>query len=213
MRRVLWRALLPAAVFLAGTVGKGAARSESSLALSHPLHEFPTMVSGFTATGDRQLDDAVLRTLRPDDYMHRSYEDASGRQLALFIAYYARQLGGSTIHSPRNCLPGSGWEPVRHQRLVVSTPYGDGTVNRYLVEHESGARALVFYWYQGRGRVEANEYMVKRDLVRDALLKRRSDEALVRIVFPVAPRGDVPPASGLTIVEEVVHRLHPHLPG
>jgi EpsI family protein len=200
-------------VLLAGIVGKGVVRPERRLMLAAPLREFPARVSSFSAIGDRQLGDAVLRTLRPDDYVHRAYRDEAGREMALFIAYYGRQLGGSTIHSPRNCLPGSGWEPVRHQQHTISTPYGSGTVNRYLVEHKSGARALVFYWYQGRGRVEANEYIVKRDLVRDAVLKRRSDEALVRIVFPVPSRGKVPADAGLATVEEVAHQLLAHLPG
>jgi EpsI family protein len=58
------------------------------------------------------------------------------------------------------------------------------TVNRYLLQNE-GQRALVLYWYQGRGRVAHNEYAVKWDLLRDAALHRRSEEALVRVVVPV----------------------------
>jgi len=43
----------------------------------------------------------------------------------------------------------------------------------------------VLYWYQGRGRVEPNEYWVKWHLLRDAVLRQRTEEALVRIVVPV----------------------------
>ena len=42
------------------------------------------------------------------------------------------------------------------------------------------------YWYEGRGRVEANEYAVKWDLLRDAALRRRTKETLVRVVVRVA---------------------------
>ncbi len=62
-------------------------------------------------------------------------------------------------------------------------------MNRYLLQRKD-ERALVFYWYQGRGRVQANEYVVKWDLLRDSALKRRSDEALVRVVVPVIETED-----------------------
>ena len=94
--------------------------------------------------------------------------------------------------------------------------YGEGRVNRYVVEHKSGARALVFYWYQGRGRVAANEYAVKWELLRDAVLKRRTDEALVRVVFPLRAgeeKGEsVSSAEADETVREVVQILAGHLP-
>jgi hypothetical protein len=80
------------------------------------------------------------------------------------------------------------------------------------VEHESGARAVVYYWYQGRGRVEANEYMVKWDLVRDAVLRRRTDEALVRLVFPVGRDEGVTALRASKVVREVMLALAAHLP-
>jgi EpsI family protein len=81
-------------------------------------------------------------------------------------------------------LPGSGWEALTSQPAVIATATGTVTVNRYILQREK-QKALVLYWYQGRGRVESNEYAVKWHLLRDAATKRRSDEALVRIVVPV----------------------------
>ena len=48
-----------------------------------------------------------------------------------------------------------------------------------------GTLALVYYWYQGRGREESSEYVVKWDLLKDAALYGRTEEALVRIVVPI----------------------------
>ena len=53
----------------------------------------------------------------------------------------------------------------------------------------------MYYWYQGRGRVAHNEYLVKWDLLRDAALERRTDEALVRLVVPVVASADATPAD------------------
>jgi EpsI family protein len=111
-------------------------------------------------------------------------ESSRGAGFTLYVGYYDRQTQGRTIHSPKNCLPGSGWEPLASRAATVATAAGAVTANRYLLQN-GRQHALVLYWYQGRGRVAWNEYGVKWDLLRDAALRRRSDEALVRIVVPV----------------------------
>jgi EpsI family protein len=99
----------------------------------------------------------------------------------VYVGYYDHQTQGKTIHSPKNCLPGSGWEALEAAPVKVTTPAGTVTVNRYLLQNK-GQQALVFYWYQGRGRVASSEYQVKWELLRDAALRGRSEEALVRVV-------------------------------
>lgn len=214
MRRPRLETLLPCAVLLAGFVGRFTVQPERTLELARPLATFPERVDGFTEAERTALSAGELRVLRPDDYLLRTYrEDAL--DLTLFVAFYGRQASGSSVHSPRNCLPGSGWEPVRHERVPIATVYGSGQVARYVVEHESGARALVYYWYQGRGRVTANEYRVKAHLLRDALLRRRTDEALVRLVFPVgrgAEELERVDARASRTVREVIRLLSHHVP-
>jgi len=120
-------------------------------------------------------------------YLMRNYESAAAPDtdwFSLYVGYYERQTQGRTIHSPKNCLPGGGWEPLASRTEEIETGIGRVKVNRYLLQRGT-EQALVLYWYQGRGRVESNEYVVKWDLLRDAALKQRSEEALVRIVVPV----------------------------
>ena len=129
-----------------------------------------------------------------------------------YVGYYDRQTGGRTIHSPKNCLPGSGWEPRESSTLAVQTATGPATVNRYLVQNGSQL-ALVLYWYQGRERVAHNEYMVKWHLIRDAVRWRRTEEALARIVVAVGSAEDeisnIQKAEALAI--QVAERLIPEL--
>jgi EpsI family protein len=99
-------------------------------------------------------------------------------------------MQGKTIHSPRNCLPGAGWEILEGHTATVTSATGPHSVNRYLLKNGL-AHAVVYYWYQGRGRVVANEYTVKLNLLRDAAIKGHTEEALVRIVVPV----DATPAA------------------
>ena len=122
-------------------------------------------------------------------YLLRDYEavDEAGQVVSFFsvyVGYYDSQLRGKTVHSPKNCLPGAGWEALESSEATISTDRGPIAVNRYLLRNE-GQRAIVLYWYQGRGRTRANEYVVKWDLLRDAALHQRTEEALVRVVVPV----------------------------
>jgi EpsI family protein len=128
-----------------------------------------------------------LRVAGVSSYLMRNYESAAAPDtdwFSLYVGYYERQTQGKTIHSPKNCLPGGGWEPLASRTEEIATGIGRVKVNRYLLQRGT-EQALVLYWYQGRGRVQANEYIVKWDLLRDAALRQRSEEALVRIVVPV----------------------------
>ncbi len=205
-------ATAPAVLLCLGVVGLYTLRPAGRRDLRQPLDEFPSALAGYERSGERVLTGAELTALRPDSYLLRTYESEHLPRLDLYIAFYGRQASGSSVHSPRNCLPGSGWEPVQHDRLAIETSLGRGTVNRYVVEHESGSRALVFYWYQGRGRVEASEYRVKWDLVRDALLRRRTDEALVRVVFPLGRARSPSEVDAASLLVLIAEALHPHLP-
>lgn len=178
----------PAAVLAVGallaTVG---VKAQRSLALRIPLADaVPAEINGLHSQ-NVTVSPAELKVAGVTSYLARSYQStdtAKAEAFSLYVGYYAQQTQGQTIHSPKNCLPGAGWEPLTSQSQQVETADGPVTVNRYLIQNGQ-RRALVLYWYQGRGRVAWNEYRVKLDLLRDAAIKRRSDEALVRIVVPV----------------------------
>ncbi|MDH3735202.1 MAG: EpsI family protein [Gemmatimonadota bacterium] len=212
-----WRtAFAPSAVLLIGALGSLAVQPQRRLALEAPLENFPNQVAAFSVARTLDVPEPERQALQADDLLHREYRDSSGRTLTVYVAYYGRQGGGYSIHSPTNCLPGSGWEPVESDRVTATTRYGPSQINRYLIEHGTGAQALVYYWYQGRGRVAASEYRVKTDLLRDAILARRTDEALVRVVFPLAgPEDSLEEVDALAAatVARVVDALDAHLPG
>jgi len=117
-------------------------------------------------------------------FVLRDFRRDSTTTFSVYVGYYDRQVQGKTIHSPKNCLPGAGWEILDASKVALSESAKAPLVNRVLLSNR-GARALVYYWYQGRGRIEASEYRVKWDLMRDAALYGRTEEALVRVVVPM----------------------------
>ena len=70
----------------------------------------------------------------------------------------------------------------------------------------------MYYWYQGRGHVEANEYRVKWNLLVDAALRRRSDEALARVVVPITDSEAAAEAVATRVASMLVPSLAKALP-
>ncbi len=174
-----WMRWLPSGVLALGCVFTLAVDRQHPMPPARPLDQIPDTIAGRpgvrgTAPAD-QLAAAGVST-----YLMRHF-DGSVAPFEIYVGYYEEQTQGRTIHSPKNCLPGSGWEALQQTTARIPTPSGTWTVNRYLLQNKD-QRVLVFYWYQGRGRVAANEYRVKWELLRDAALLGRSEEALVRIV-------------------------------
>lgn len=210
------RPWLPAIALGAGVLATAGLRPDRRLPLRAPLPSVIRDTVDRYVGKDEALDAGELRVAAPNAYLLRAYtipgDSAADHTFTLYIGYYDHQTQGRTIHSPKNCLPGSGWEPLSSRTEVLATAEGPAPVNRYLLQnHEQ--RALVLYWYQGRGRVASNEYLVKWQLLRDAAVRRRSDEALVRIIVPVV-KGDEDAAWKLASAQaqRVMAELYQALP-
>ena len=164
-----------------------AVAGESS-APRRPLAEFPAEVGNWRQRGsDARFDQATEAVLRADDYVARDYAAADGSASAsLYVGYYSTQRTGATYHSPLNCLPGTGW--TLNEPGTIEIKPADGSApfeaNRYIIEH-AGERQLMLYWYQGRGRAIASEYVDKVYTVFDSIRRRRSDGSMVRVLVPV----------------------------
>jgi EpsI family protein len=149
------------------------------------LQAFPSKLGSWEQLGpELRFDDETETILRADDYLARNFR-ANNHVVSLYVGYYATQRTGATYHSPLNCLPGSGWVMNEGGDIKVTRPDGSTfKANRYVIQ-KGNERALVIYWYQGRGRSVANEYWDKMYTVLDSVARRRSDGALVRVIAPI----------------------------
>ncbi|MGC8793779.1 MAG: exosortase C-terminal domain/associated protein EpsI [Bryobacteraceae bacterium] len=165
-------------------------RSEA-VPLARPLAEFPVDVAGWRMVAEFPIEEEVEALLKADQTLNRVYEDPrTGAVLNFFVAYFRSQRAGATTHSPRVCLPGSGWQARETKLVRVALPGGRTiTVNRWLVSRDTN-RSVVLYWFQTSRRVVANEYWNKFYLMLDSIRYRRSDATFVRIVSPVGEQGE-----------------------
>src|SRR5262249_47046365 len=146
------------------------------------LQTFPAQLGNWEGN-DLPLDKDVLAVLGPTDYLLRAYQDRDGNApyIDLFIAYFASQRTGDTIHSPKNCLPGAGWSPIDNTRVILSLPdHAPFPANRYVIA-KGNERSIVLYWYWAHDRGVASEYWAKYYLVADSIRMNRTDGSLVRL--------------------------------
>jgi len=150
--------------------------------------KFPLQIDEYKGTSS-PLQTMYLDELKLNDYIMANYQDSKDEKINLYVAYYDSQRAGESAHSPRTCIPGGGWRIKELSQLQINSIqlYNKPlTVNRTLVQHGE-YKQLVYYWFQQRGRVITNEYLVKWYLFFDSLTKNRSDGALVRLTIPLSP--------------------------
>jgi EpsI family protein len=185
-----------------------------------PFSEFPLAINSRWEGKELGIGRDVLDVLKLTDYMMRVYvpvrteQAVSGFRLPvyLYVGFYESQRTGATYHSPKNCLPGAGWQFVEAEPAVVAGPYGaDVTVNKVLIQ-KGLDKQVILYWYQDRGRVMASEYWAKAYLIWDAMTMHRTDGSLVRISLPVGTSVEDAYRQGFAFMQDAWPLLQGYLP-
>jgi EpsI family protein len=172
-------------------------RAGRPLAVS--LSTIPSEIDGWVAASDGAFSKQVVEKLGATEYLDRVYV-RDGRMIELLVAYYGAQRPGTAMHSPKNCLPGAGWEIWDYETLKLATGDRLAPVNRMAIQNHS-ERRQVLYWYQSRTAIVANEYAGKLLLVYASLRNGDPASSLVRITLP-----DVPGATeqGMRFASQVI---------
>jgi EpsI family protein len=162
-----------------------------------PLASFPAEIGEWKVLREDPVAADMARELGADRLLSRTYVQApTGALASLFVAWFQTQRGGvRQPHSPKVCLPASGWTPEVTDEVTLDTAGGAITVNRYVVANRT-QRAVVVYWYQTPRRAIASEWAAKLWLVAGALRDRRTDTALVRVIAWPAGGDDQATTTG-----------------
>ena len=171
-------------LLLGATIGLRILSHGEAVPARQSLSNFPLKFGAWLGR-ETPIQADVLKVAGVDDYLSRVYESPGKEPISVYIGYYQSQRTGHLIHSPKNCLPGSGWEPIRSGRVTLTSPEGiQVPVNLYVIENGL-RRQLVLYWYQTHGRIIASEYSAKAYMVLDSIRMNRTDAALVRVITPL----------------------------
>jgi EpsI family protein len=170
----------------------------------------PVQLAGWAGI-DQQVNSETLDVLGAGDVLARLYTQAGQPEpIGLFIGYFPTQRTGQTIHSPKNCLPGSGWVFESSNSVDLIDVSGKShRVGEYIITNGT-VKQFVIYWYQAHGRSIADEYMAKFYMILDAIRTNRTDGALVRVITPISSGEDISTAKNRA--EKFTAQLAPLLP-
>lgn len=196
---VVYLLLIMAALFVAF-------HEDVEVSVARPLDEIPLRLDGWTKTEETRFSEAVLEQLRPTDYLYRVYADDTRRSVSLYLGYHGGGPESGPIHSPKHCLPGSGWQNVSEQSKTLTI--GDDEVRLVEAVYQNGGqRELFLYWFQVKGATLTNEYALKLAEITNSILHNRRDSTFVRISVPYR-EGDL---GALEVGERFVRDFYPHI--
>jgi len=208
--------LILSLVLVAQAVGYQTLTKSEKVSPARPLVQLPEQLDSWIKVQEGVVDAATQEVLKADDTLNRSYSSSKiGYGANLFVAAFRSQRHGAVPHSPKNCLPGSGWTPLVSDIINISLPNRSNPieVNRYIIQR-ADSKSLVLYWYQSRERTVASEYKAKNYTMLDAVKDNRTDTALVRVVISLNGNdsNDKAQAAAEDFIRAFFAPLKQHLP-
>ena len=173
------------------------------------LNTFPSVLAGWQGR-DEPIDQRTLDVLGAGEFLERYYSTASvPTGVDLFIGFFASQRAAVAIHSPQNCLPGSGWYPVSESMVTLDESNRDVQFRRMIVSN-GRQKILVYYTYYAHGRSTGSEYTAKYRLIRDAMTMNRTDGSIIRFITTLNSGEDESVADAR--VRLFAKTVMPHVP-
>jgi EpsI family protein len=190
--------ILAAVILIAGIFGNFLRFVEQMPDQPADFGKIPMSTDGYLAE-EHRFSELSYDVLQADTTTLRRYIGPDGESLWLFIAYFSSQKYGSQIHSPKHCLPGGGWliEHIEPYKLVLDNgPARD--INRLIIA-EADRKELMFYWFETRGGSIRNEFGLKFDLMKNSLVLRPTDAAIIRLTLAIEPGENIDAATARAV--------------
>ncbi|QJB55321.1 VPLPA-CTERM-specific exosortase XrtD [Pseudodesulfovibrio sp. zrk46] len=137
--------------------------------------------------GQREyLSKPVLKSLGADDYVNVVYRNnETGDVVYLLVSWYDHQTTSHAAHAPTSCLVGGGWGIMSKTQLPAVAGEGRSFPVAQMIMDRNGQKMISNFWLLQRGKIVVNEWWNKWHLLKDAVVLKRTDGALVRIEMPV----------------------------
>lgn len=183
-----------------------ASRTER-IAPNKPFSEFPLVIADWEGITS-ELDEEIYNILGVEDYILANYRKSSGETVNLYVGFYQSQKEGDIIHSPKNCMPGAGWNIA--ETAIEKVPLDDTGKSMNVIKlmlQKGKEKQIVLYWFQSRGRIISSEYMEKVWLVLDSITRQRTDGSFVRLITPVIKDE----TTSVNLLKEFAQKAFPYL--
>ena len=179
--------------------------------INRPFSEFPQQVQSWQMSSRSEFSAEVLSVLKPTDYLYRQYKGAGGKTVNLYVGYHGGGKDSGGIHSPKNCLPGSGWYEVSTRRGLLET--AGGRINLVRAVYQKGdSKDIFLYWFQVRDRSISDEYSLKLAEILNSALYRRTDASFIRVSVPFESDLEMATANGEQFIRDFEPLFRDFLP-
>ncbi|MBD3290356.1 EpsI family protein [candidate division KSB1 bacterium] len=166
------------------------------------LEKFPEQLNNWKLIHQSTLSMQVQNVLKSDAQIMRKYVNSRGEYVWIFLAYFRDQKYGEQIHSPRHCLPGSGWN-IRQNSLIKFSDAVHFNANRLVIQ-QNAAKEIMVYWFWTRNGIITKEYRLKFDLAFNSLLRKPTDAAFIRLNIRNSKNADV-------VISDFISDFFPHI--
>jgi len=143
------------------------------------LADFPLEIDGWI--GEKEdIPDYVFTQLNPVDIFSANYINKNGVRINLLVDYFeSNNVGGP--HSPRNCLPGSGW--VILESADRNIKFGNRSIAASRMNLRLGETGKIMdFWYLTKYGETSNDYLFKFYAMLSSLTFKPTDVAFIRII-------------------------------
>ncbi len=144
------------------------------------LVTIPSQIGAWYGLRDTVFNTPTLDVLRPTDYLMRTYTNSEGIPISLYVGYHDGSASSGPIHSPKNCLPGGGWEFKSIENVNMNAMDSDINIVRAVLT-KGGQDMTFYYWYQVRGEIITTDLDMKIAEFIGVVKDQRKDAAFVRI--------------------------------
>ncbi len=185
------RTLIASAIMLLTAVSISFLSHTRNTPLKKPFSSFPNQIGEWTGKEER-FEQRIYDVLGVDDSILSNFQTSDGRQVQLYVGFYQSQREGDLIHSPKNCMPGAGWNIINTsiEELIIPNYNPEKIHLINLMLKKGDQRQVALYWFQSRGRFISSEYLQKIYLVIDSITRQRTDGSFVRLIAPVLKRDE-----------------------
>lgn len=211
------RVIITLVLFGIAFVGMRSMETIKPVPIKKPLAYFPDRIGEWKRINQQALAGDVVNMLGVDDYIEYDYQAPDGTAVNLYVSYFSAVGLTGSYHSPRNCLPGGGWQVAEVATIsladIRSTAASPIVVNSLVVQKGSDKQKFI-YWFQNRGRIIASEYWEKIYSVLDAVFMRRRDGSFIRVTVTSNSQNEREMnARAEAFVQQVIFTLEEFLPG
>ncbi len=168
---------------------------------------FPLEIGDWKGTKE-EVDPEVLEILNPQAIISATYINSDGISVHLLFDFFSSDATFGGPHSPRNCLPGSGWIITETVSNDIKNANSVIPAGRFQLQLNKSTKVMDF-WYITHYGETANDYIFKLYELMSALTFKPRDIAFVRFVSKDDPKS-------LKALEEfqtlILKEIYEHLP-